>query len=194
MNGKLLVIVDMQNDFLTGTLANPDGVKVVPKIVDLIKKWEDRIIVTQDTHYSEYLNTLEGKCLPVKHCIYQHAGWCLHDDIIDAIDEKRLEDIEFVEKNTFGALDIKDRILNHFGSGEPSEIVICGVCTDICVISNAIILRASYPNTPITCKIDCCAASGATPELRRSNQNAAISIMTSCQIVVSQEVKVVEKK
>lgn len=192
MTGKLLVVVDMQNDFLTGTLANPDGVKVIPKIVDLIKKWDGKIVVTQDTHYPEYSSTLEGKCIP-KHCIAQHAGWCLHDDIIDALDEKREGDLDFVEKNTFGALDIKDRISAHFGSGDPSEIVVCGVCTDICVISNALILRASYPNTPITCKIDCCAASGATPELRRSNQNAAISIMTSCQIVVSQEVKVVEK-
>ena len=189
MKGKLLVVVDMQNDFLTGSLANPDGVKIIPNVVKLIQEWEGKILVTQDTHESTYENTLEGKLLPVKHCIEPHAGWCVCDAILDALDEKNPDDIKFIRKETFGALDIRAEIDGRFGSTPPEEIVICGVCTDICVISNALILRAAYPNTPISCRIDCCAASGATPELRKTKQNAAIDILTSCHIAVTQIVK-----
>ena len=189
MTGKLLVIVDMQNDFISGSLANPDAADIIPNIVQLIQEWDDKILLTQDTHDASYYATQEGKNLPVKHCIEPHAGWCICDAILDALDEKRPDDIAFIRKQTFGAINIRSEIDGRFGSAPPEEIVICGTCTDICVISNALILRASYPNTPISCRIDCCAASGTTPELRKVKQNAAIDILTSCHIAVSQIVK-----
>jgi len=182
MNGKLLVVVDMQNDFLTGSLANPDGVKIIPNVVQLIKEWEGKILVTQDTHESNYEYTLEGKWLPFKHCIKPHAGWCVQDNILEALEDKSPDDVAFIEKSTFGALNIRSEIDARFGSCPPEEIHICGVCTDICVISNALILKASYPETQVVCHTECCAASGVSDEQRKAIQSAAFTIMNSCQI------------
>lgn len=182
MAEKLLIIVDMQNDFLTGSLANPDGVKIVPNIVNLIKSWTGRILVTQDTHESNYEHTLEGKWLSIKHCIKPHAGWCINDAILEALEEVIPDKVLFIEKETFGALGIRNEIDGRWGSYPPEEIHICGVCTDICVISNALILKSSYPETQVVCHTECCAASGVSDEQRKARQSAAFTIMNSCQI------------
>ena len=170
---KLLVIVDMQNDFVTGSLANPDAEKIVPGIVELIKNWDgERIAITMDTHYSNYLNTQEGKRLPIEHCIFFTEGFKRVKDIRDTLDELPETNVETFCKETFGSI----RLGHHVEDLKYDEIYFCGTCTDICVISNAIICKAFAPETRIIVLKDLCA--GTTPE----NHENALKAMKQCQI------------
>lgn len=164
---KVLIVVDMQNDFLTGSLANPDACKIVPKIIELAKNY-DEIWFTLDSHNSDYLQTAEGKALPIEHCIVGTEGWKLVEQLksIDA-------PTHYIQKNTFGSLKLADAI-DPFNDLE--EVTFCGTCTDICVVSNALILKAMRPNLTINVKADCCA--GLSPD----KHEAALSVMQSCQI------------
>ena len=166
---KFLIVVDMQNDFITGSLGTKEAQAIVPNVKTRIESGEFKeIIFTKDSHYSNYLtSTLEGEKLPIEHCIKHTIGW-------NIIPELQVKDI-VVEKNTFGSLDLLE-ILNHLIFEELDEIELCGVCTDICVVSNALLIRAKFPNVKITVKADCCA--GSTPELHE----AALKTMESCQI------------
>lgn len=166
---KFLIVVDMQNDFITGSLGTKEAQAIVPNVKTRIESGEFKeIIFTKDSHYSNYLiSTLEGEKLPIEHCIKHTIGW-------NIIPELQVKDI-VVEKNTFGSLDLLE-ILNHLIFEELDEIELCGVCTDICVVSNALLIRAKFPNVKITVKADCCA--GSTPELHE----AALKVMESCQI------------
>ena len=166
---KFLIVVDMQNDFITGSLGTKEAQAIVPNVKTRIESGEFKeIIFTKDSHYSNYLtSTLEGEKLPIGHCIKHTIGW-------NIIPELQVKDI-VVEKNTFGSLDLLE-ILNHLIFEELDEIELCGVCTDICVVSNALLIRAKFPNVKITVKADCCA--GSTPELHE----AALKTMESCQI------------
>lgn len=171
---KLLVIVDMQNDFITGSFANPDAEKIVPGIVELIKNWDGNIIVTQDVHFSNvYLKSQEGKRLPIKHCICNTEGFLIVKDIIDAINAK--EDIEepiYLTKDGFGSRRLATCVHNI-----PYDVIyFCGTCTDICVISNAIICKSFAPETRIVVLKDLCA--GTTKE----NHENALKAMKQCQI------------
>ena len=173
---KILVVIDMQNDFITGVLGNADTVSVVSKVVKKINDFhEDEkdggIIATLDTHYENYLSTQEGKNLPIPHCIKGTNGWNLVDQIKSALSENDL----IINKETFGAIDLPDVIKK---MGEIDEIHLVGVCTDICVISNAIILKAAFPEVPIKVIASCCA--GVTPE---SHENA-LNAMKVCQIII----------
>ena len=186
---KLLVIVDMQNDFIDGALGSEAAQAIVPNVVKKIETASDDTITifTKDTHYADYCSTLEGQKLPVPHCIYMSHGWNINIDIRNAWFESNtsiIEDPEFRENNviikdTFGS----DLLMNflkregyHF-----DEIEFIGVCTDICVVSNAILARAALPNTKITVDASCCAGTSV------EKHNAALETMKSCQIDVINE-------
>ena len=167
---KTLIIIDMQNDFITGRLGSEEAQKIVEPLCDYIKNFEGNIICTRDTHDWDYLNTREGQHLPIEHCIHDTAGWCIDDRILRVLKEKNYE---VANKNNFGTLvwaDIRSII--------KSEIEICGVCTDICVISNAIILRTIFPEAKITVLSDLCA--GTSEE----HHKQALEIMHQCDIEV----------
>ena len=167
---KLLIVVDMQKDFVDGSLGSNEAMSVVDNVVKEIEGFQGDIIVTMDTHYPDYERTLEGKYLPVVHCIKDTSGWMLDEKVRTALDKKRCETLE---KVTFGSVYLPKLVAEKY---QPCEIELIGLCTDICVISNALLLRAFFPNTEISVKADCCA--GVTPE----KHEAALEVMRSCQI------------
>lgn len=174
---KLLIVVDMQNDFITGALANTEGQKIVSKLADYIKNFKGQVAITHDTHYEGYLNTQEGKNLPVEHCIIDTEGWELVPEIQAAIDACPCHDIVDFKKITFGSTYLGDFVARNSNSFE--EIILCGVCTDICVISNALLIKAFAPEIKVTVLSDLCA--GVTPEAHET----ALKAMQSCQINVT---------
>lgn len=168
---KCLIVVDMQNDFISGSLGSDEAKKIVPHVKEIIEKaikdGED-IYFTKDTHYEDYLNTKEGQFLPVKHCIENTSGHDICDELKPY--EKNAKNI-FI-KNTFGYKDLPT-YLNDYDS-----ITFVGLCTDICVVSNVILTKAFYPEKNIIVKKDCCAGTSV------ENHNAALSVMKSCHIVI----------
>lgn len=167
---KVLIVVDMQNDFVTDSLGSKEAREIVPNVKNKIKRYADRgdrIIFTRDTHVENYLDTPEGKKLPVKHCLQGTEGW----QIVPGLET---EHCEYVDKPTFGWMHWDD-----FGTQDEIELI--GVCTDICVVSNALILKAKYPEAVISVDASCCA--GVTPEKHK----AALETMRSCQIDVNGE-------
>ena len=172
---KVLVVIDMQNDFVTGALGNEAAQKAIPKVVQLIKnaiKNNDMIIFTQDTHYNNYLDTAEGKKLPVPHCIMKTWGWEIIPECMDLV--RDCLNVRFCTKYSFGKTDWYDSSLVYC-----DEIIICGLVSSICVVSNALILKATYPEKPITF------VSNASAGLNIKNHIAAIEIMKSCQIDIA---------
>lgn len=168
---KLLIIVDMQKDFIDGALANPAAQAIVPSIVDFVKTWEGKIGVTFDTHQKNYMETQEGKNLPVPHCIINTAGHALDDEIEAAIHNKVTYSIM---KPTFGYDGWRQYGLDkHF-----DEVVLVGTCTDICVISNALAIKAACPETKVTVIAGLCAG------LSTEKHEAALEVMRSCQVNV----------
>lgn len=168
---KALVMIDVQNDFVDGSLGSKEAQSIIEPIIEEIKKPYDSIYVTYDTHEKNYLDTFEGKHLPVEHCIKGSNGWQLNPQIQQALQSKPYITIE---KPTFGSL----ALVQYLTSANYDEITLVGLCTDICVISNALLIRASLPNTKIIVKQDCCA--GVTKE----KHEAALQVMQSCQIDV----------
>jgi len=181
---KTLIIIDMQEDFVRGALANPAAEAIIPNIrakMDEYLEREDSILFTMDTHYKNYLEFQEGKLLPVPHCIRDTKGW-------NIVPELELPKAIHIKKTTFGFtgwqwegknLGIDGENANCTGAGIELELV--GTCTDICVVSNALILKATYPEAKITIDASCCA--GLTPEKHK----AALETMKSCQINVINE-------
>lgn len=165
---ELLVIVDVQNDFVDGALGSPEAQAIIPAILDKINGWSGDIIFTQDTHKENYADTLEGKHLPVKHCLYRTKGWRIKDELTSAA----AGHYAVLYKDTFGSINLGWEC----ATGEYSRIEIVGLCTDICVISNALLLKSFCPETEIYVDAKCCA--GTTPE----KHNMALKIMESCQI------------
>ncbi len=164
---KILVVVDMQKDFVDGALGTKEAVKIVPDVADKIKNFDGEVVFTLDTHKSEYLATAEGKKLPVEHCIKGTPGWELDSDI-----KKLSASCKVFEKPTFGSTDLAQYISDE----GYDEIELVGLCTDICVISNALLIKAYLPEAKIIVDSSCCA--GVTPE---SHENA-LSAMKMCQI------------
>lgn len=176
---KLLVVVDMQNDFISGSLGTPEAQAIVKNVVAKIKGWDGTIVATKDTHFKNYLETREGKYLPVEHCIKDTDGWYINDEIVKALNEAdESRPVYFTDKPTFGSVVLPDYALaNHF-----DYIELVGLCTDICVISNALLLKAYLPAADIAVDASCCA--GVSPELHK----AALNVMRSCQIDIINEV------
>lgn len=163
---KTLIVIDMQKDFIDGSLGTKEAQAIVPNVAAKIKEYEkngDEIIFTRDTHGEDYLDTPEGRKLPVKHCIRGTDGWQIADGLM-------VNGAVCIDKPTFGWTHWNER---HF-----EEIELVGLCTDICVVSNALILKAQFPEVPITVDAACCA--GVTPE----SHQAALTTMKMCQIDV----------
>lgn len=171
---KILIVVDMQNDFITGSLGTKEAQSIVDEAVKIIENFDGDIYATYDTHFEDYPDTLEGINLPVLHCVKDTEGWEIDKRILDALNKKGFE---AVEKVTFGSVDLPEIISEKYDISD-IEIEILGLCTDICVVSNALILKANFPEVKITLWQDACA--GVTPE----SHNAAITTMKMCQIDV----------
>ena len=167
-----LVVVDMQKDFVDGALGTKEAVAIVPAVAEKIRNFDGEIFATFDTHFENYLQTAEGKNLPVPHCIKGTEGWALDKTVAAALDEKGYTP---VEKVTFGSIDLPEMI-GVAAQGDDFDIELVGLCTDICVVSNALLLKASFPETEISVDAACCA--GVTPQAHE----AALITMRSCQI------------
>lgn len=180
---KILVVVDMQNDFIDGALANKDAQAIVHGIVDMINGWDGPIFGTLDTHTSDYMLTQEGKNLPIPHCIWNTDGWRMNNDIFNAIRNKGYRNFNIM-KFGFGSPDLCDQI-RQIKNGLPmdnpiEEIHLVGVCTDICVISNAMLLKSFFTEIPIIVHANLCA--GVTKE----SHNIALKAMSACQIKIDE--------
>lgn len=177
---KTLVVVDMQNDFIFGPLGTPEAVSILPNVMKKIEEYRERgdnIIFTRDTHYKNYLDTLEGKYLPVEHCIAGTHGWQIADGLTSFEDER-------VNKYSFAYTHWNLVMFKDDKGDIPDEVELVGVCTDICVVSNALALKSAFPellNIDIVVDASCCA--GTTPE----NHKAALQVMKCCQIKVINE-------
>ena len=165
---KYLIVVDMQVDFIDGSLGSPQARAIVPKVVDLVNRFDGQVIFTRDTHGPNYLKTQEGRKLPVEHCIHGTPGWQICREL-----QPFARDV--VDKLSFGSIALP-RLLAQ--NGTPEEITLCGLCTDICVISNAMILKSAFPETPVYIEASCCA--GVTPE----SHETALNAMRAVQIEV----------
>ena len=169
---RILVVVDMQNDFIDGALGTGEALAIVPEVRKKIAGFEGKVIFTRDTHDEGYMDTQEGRNLPVPHCIKDTHGWQIRDEL------EELRDTESLDKPSFGSLELPERIEALSDGEEIEEIVLIGLCTDICVISNAMIIKAAFPEIPVTVDSRCCA--GVSPE---SHENA-LKAMSACQIRV----------
>ena len=171
---KLLIVVDMQNDFIDGTLGTKEAQDIVDKVVHKIDGFDGSIIATMDTHRDDYAETREGRFLPVLHCVKNTEGWEIEKRVMSALKRKGFK---LLEKPTFGSVELSKLINEKFNS-EKLSIELVGLCTDICVVSNALLLKAAFPETDISVDSSCCA--GVTPE----KHAAALETMRSCQIEV----------
>ena len=174
---KLLIVIDMQNDFIDGALGTAEAEAIVPAVKAKIESYPpEAVIATMDTHGPDYLSTQEGRNLPVVHCVRETEGWQLHDAVAEVMPESAI----LVEKPTFGAIRLPELLapwVETLGQ-ENVEVEVIGLCTDICVVSNALLLKAAYPEMPISLDQRCCA--GVTP----ASHEAALTTMRMCQIKV----------
>lgn len=169
----LLIVVDMQNDFITGALGTAEAVRIVPRAAEIIQEFQGKVFFTRDTHGEDYLDTQEGRKLPVSHCIKGTKGWEICPEIRELLTE------EPIDKPTFGSVELGQRLKADQESGDPVEsITLVGLCTDICVISNALLFKAYLPEVPVIVDQACCA--GVTPE----SHAQALGAMKMCQIEV----------
>lgn len=169
----VLIAVDLQNDFVTGALGTPEAQAILPRAAERIRRFQGTVFFTQDTHGPEYLQTQEGQRLPVPHCIRGSQGW----ELCPAIREVR-NGAPVLEKPTFGSAELARRLVALNSRERIRSITLIGLCTDICVISNALVIKAFLPQTPISVDAACCA--GVTPESHRR----ALAAMEMCQITV----------
>lgn len=173
--GKILIVIDMQNDFITGSLGSLQAQAIVPAVkakIENYKKNRQKIIFTRDTHNENYLQTQEGNYLPIEHCIKDTFGHKVTDEL-------EITDCEVFDKTSFGSIQLADHIANILKDND--EIELCGLCTDICVVSNALILKARLPEMKITVDAQCCA--GVTEE----SHKAALLTMKMCQVNIINE-------
>ena len=206
---KILVVVDMQNDFIDGALGTPEAVEIVPAVVKKIKEFDGLVVLTRDTHQENYMQTQEGSKLPVQHCIEGTDGWQINVEVMEAADrqaealsESYADDDDAVmvtidpsifNKPTFGCVELGEALLranraepdaeNGIDADDTENIIesieVIGLCTDICVISNAMLLKAFLPEVPVIVDAACCA--GVTPE----SHMRALGAMQACQIEVT---------
>lgn len=168
---KILVVVDMQNDFIDGALGSAEAKEIVPYVVERVKSFDGRVIFTRDTHENDYLQTQEGTKLPVPHCIRDTQGWEICPELLPYA-------YEIIDKPTFGSVALADLLANLDKENKIDEIELLGLCTDICVISNAMLLKARLLDAEIV--VDSRGCAGVT---RQSHQNA-LEAMKMCQITI----------
>ncbi len=171
---NILIVVDMQNDFIDGSLGTSEAISIVPGVIKRIAEFDGAVYCTKDTHSPSYLKTLEGSNLPIQHCIKGTDGWRLNSGVEKACLDKQAK---AVEKDTFGAKNLPAIIAEDYPDGV-DEIEVIGLCTDVCVISNAMILKAFFSNVPIT--VDGALCAGVTVE----GHETALEAMRGCQINV----------
>lgn len=175
MTEKVLIVVDMQKDFVDGVLGTKEAKAIVPAVIEKIKGFDGTVIYTRDTHKQNYMETQEGKKLPVVHCIENTDGWKL----IEPLDKLQKEaNAPVYDKPTFGSLQLAAALKEEYDKGVIKEVELVGVCTDICVVSNALLIKANMPELPVKLDASCCA--GVTVE----KHEAALETMRSCQIIV----------
>lgn len=176
MSKKILIVIDMQNDFVYGSLGTKEAIEIIEAVKYKILSYDKQdVYATRDTHLDDYLDTQEGKNLPVKHCILNTTGHDIIDELKNIIDENHI-----YNKPTFGSVELVQKIKEIYDENNGYiTIEICGLCTDICVISNALMLKAYMPDITISLDEKCTA--GVTPDLKKS----AIDIMKSCQINIT---------
>ena len=168
----LLIVVDMQNDFIDGALGTKEAVSIVPNVKKKIEEFQGEVLFTRDTHFDNYMETQEGKNLPVKHCIKDTEGWQIRSEL-DA-----LRKTEAIDKVTFGSSELGKKLIELDKEEKINTITVIGLCTDICVISNAMIAKAFLPEVPIIVDAKCCA--GVSVETHEN----ALKAMEVCQIKV----------
>lgn len=171
---EILIVVDMQNDFINGVLGTPEAQQILPKVEEVVKNFKGKVLFTRDTHDEDYLQTPEGKNLPVPHCKQGSSGWEIAQSL------QQYVTVPPLDKGTFGSLDIIPLIQSQVDNSPNTQLRLSfvGLCTDICVISNAMIAKTAFPLAELVVIGDCCA--GVTPE---SHKNA-LSAMAMCQIKV----------
>lgn len=169
---KILVVVDMQKDFIDGALGTPEAVAIVPYVKELIQTFDGKVFFTRDTHYANYMDTQEGKNLPVPHCIQGTPGWEIHPDL------EALRTTEAIDKLTFGSSALPQVLAKE---ETIDSITFVGLCTDICVISNVMLTKAFFPEVPLF--VDAKACAGVTPQ---SHKNA-LEAMKVCQVTIVNE-------
>lgn len=172
---KFLIVVDMQKDFIDGALGTQEAMAIVPNVVEKIKGFDGKVIATMDTHDEGYLDTQEGHMLPVPHCIKLTEGWELNGDVSGAIDKGPYE---VYMKPAFGSVDLATALAAANQQEPIDKVVLVGLCTDICVVSNALLVKAFLPEVKVTVDAACCA--GVTPE----SHAAALKTMQMCQVNV----------
>ncbi len=170
---KILIVVDMQNDFIDGSLGTPEAVAILPKVEDKIKSFDGKVIFTRDTHTEDYMNTAEGKNLPVPHCIKNSHGWQIADSLLPYT-----KDAFIIDKPTFGSIALAEYLKQEDRKDPIEEVTLIGLCTDICVISNAMLTKAALPEITVSIDASCCA--GVTPE----SHQRALDAMQVCQIKI----------
>ncbi len=166
---KYLIVVDMQVDFISGSLGSKDAEAIVPNVVKKVRDFDGRVIFTRDTHGENYMETQEGKNLPVKHCIRNSDGWQICEELLPYAET-------VIDKVTFGCIDLPSFIESQ--NEDIDEIELCGLCTDICVISNAMVLKAAMPEVKLSVDQSCCA--GVTP----ASHKTALDAMRAVQIEI----------
>lgn len=173
---KYLIVVDMQNDFITGSLGTKEAESILPGVIDKIKNFDGKVVYTKDTHQADYLNTQEGKNLPVEHCMEGSWGWRMPEEL-----ETLSAGHKVFCKPTFGSVELAKYLVEENANEPVEEIELCGLCTDICVISNAFVIKANLTEVLVSVDASCCA--GVTPE---SHLNA-LAAMKMCQVTVKNE-------
>ena len=172
---KLLFVIDMQNDFIDGALGTKEAQSILPAVIERVRSFDGDVIFTRDTHFDDYMETQEGKNLPVPHCIKGTPGWELAPELEKLRQERNAP---VFDKLTFGCKDLPAYLAEHYPEGlESAELI--GVCTDICVISNALLVKVFFPELPVSVTASLCA--GVSPQ---SHENA-LEAMKMCQITVS---------
>ncbi|MBQ5910453.1 MAG: cysteine hydrolase [Clostridia bacterium] len=169
---KLLVVVDMQNDFISGALGSSEAEKIVPYVKGLVESFDGQVIFTRDTHYENYMETQEGKNLPVPHCVFGTEGWQIHPDL------EVLRKTEAVNKITFGSKELVELLKDRT---DIENITFVGLCTDICVISNVMLIKAYYPEIPLM--VDAKGCAGVKPQSHKT----ALDAMKAIQVKIVNE-------
>ena len=164
---KYLIVVDMQVDFITGSLGSELATAIVPNVIEKVKNFDGKVIFTRDTHFDNYMQTQEGKKLPVPHCIKDTDGWQICDEL-----KPYAETV--IDKVTFGSINLPKILRDSKESID--EIVLCGLCTDICVISNAMILKSAFPEVKLTVDASCCAGVTVDSHITALNAMRAVQI------------------
>lgn len=170
---NVLVVIDLQKDFVDGALGTPEAQAIVPKVTALAEGWDGPVLFTRDTHGEDYLSTQEGRCLPVPHCLRGSEGWQIVPPLRD-----RAAGCPVFDKPTFGSTALAHHLADLHRRQPLHSITLAGLCTGICVISNALLLKAALPEVPLRVRADCCAC--VTPQ----SHQTALEAMRLCQIEI----------